>query len=292
MQKLKMDSALLSFLYKLVYSLSRFRAKQATAVQVPVFQVFRDRWTLVQAEEISIEEETSYAQALVDEADDAIDDFCGRFSKALLVITKDNTAHALYVFYFGGKTLSDFRAPKLNIQLKAMKSWVDPLQKSPFPTLLAMAPELVTLLDQADKAVAAKEKAQVHRREFRTVGARRQFVDELNAARTLAYGELDKLPFLTPGLPADYADRFFPQEPPAEEPVPDTIESVTTRIADLQKALADAQALLQKLQAEAAKAALDEEQRQRDEAALAGLDQQEEELRKQREALLAKLGKK
>lgn len=190
------------------------------------------------------------------------------------------------------KTLTQFRAPKLNKQLKSMKLWVQPLQSSPHPTLAAMAPELVTLLDQADQAVTAKEKAQAHRRQFRTVGARRQFVDELNAARTQAYGDIAKLPFLTAGLPADYADRFFPHEPAEEEPEPDTIESVTARIAEREKAQVDDRKVLKALQDEAVEAAAAEAKRLQDEAALAAIEHQREELQRQEDELRARLGKK
>jgi hypothetical protein len=260
---------------------------------VPVFQALRDRWTPVAGEEVAIQEEISDAQALVDGADEGIDDFSGRLSKAIQVITKDDTSHALYVFHFGGKTLSEFRTPKLSSQLQAMKSWVEPLQKSPHPSLLAMAPELVTLLAKADLAVAAKEKAYQHRREFRNVGARRQFVDDLNAARAQAYGDLAKMPFLVLGLPPDYAERFFTR-PGADEKAEeeeDTIASVTARIAAQEKALAADRELLVKLQAAAEDERKAAEQRKQDEAALAALQDRKEELRREEEALLARLGK-
>lgn len=292
MQKINPQSALGSILFRLVYSLSRFRANPAGAPHVPTFQALRARWGLVQTEEIGIQEEMSDAQALVDEANDRIDEFCTRFSKALLVITKDNDRHPLYTFFFGGKNLSDFCAPKLNKQLVAMKAWVEPLQKTPHPSLAAMLPELQTLLTQADQAVAAKGKAKQHNREFRDVGARRQFVDELNAARTGAHGELAQQPYLTPGLPGDFADHFFPADPEAEEPEEDTVESVTKRMAQRDADQGADRILLQQLKDAAAKAQQDAEQRKLDEAALAAIDTQEEELQKQREALLAKLGKK
>jgi hypothetical protein len=155
-----------------------------------------------------------------------------------------------------------------------------------------MAPELADLLDKADTAVDAKDKAKRHNREFRDVGARRQYLDALNAARAQAHGELAKLPFLTPGLRADFADRFFPSEPAAEDDEEDTVASVTARIAEREKALADDRALLQKLQDDATKAAQDDEQRRLDEAALAALQQQKEDLRKQEDALRERLAKK
>jgi hypothetical protein len=292
MQKINPQSALGPILYRLVYTLSRFRANSAGAPYVPTFQNLRNRWGLVQTEEIGIQEEMSDAQALVDEANDKIDEFCTRFSKAILVITKDNDRHPLYTFFFGGKNLSDFCAPKLNKQLVAMKAWVKPLQTTPHPSLAAMLPELQTLLTQADQAVKAKEAAKQHNREFRDVGARRQFVDELNAARTGAYGELAQQPFTNPGLPADFAEHFFPADPEAEEPEEDTIESVTARMAERDKDQETDRALLQKLKDEAAQAEKDAKQREEDEAALAALDTQDAEIQKQREALLAKLGKK
>ncbi|MFT3775507.1 MAG: hypothetical protein QM820_59930 [Minicystis sp.] len=293
---LKPRTSLLTLLGELRYPLSRLKANALTAPLAAPFQALRDEWAVVQAQEIACSEAVSDAQAVVDERDDACDDFAGRLSKAVLIITKDDRSHPLYVHFFSGKTLGAFRKPVLNGQLDAMRAWIPTLSASPHASLQAMAPELVDLVAQSGNALAQRRDAQQKRRHFRDIGERRQFVDKLNALRKSSHGALAKMAIETAGLPSDFADHFFRSDPsgedePEEVEAEATIEGMQQQIGALEEQLAAAKVNLGELEkaaAEAAKAAADKEA---DEKALAELEKEADALAKKKEALKKKLGK-
>lgn len=128
-------SSLINLLGEIRYTLSRLQVSPAALAHVPAFQALRDQWTGVQAQEITIQESLSDAKAQIDAADDALDDFADRLSKAVLTITKDDRTHALYVHFFGKKTLNEFKRPVLRGQLEAMRAWVKSLKESPHASL-------------------------------------------------------------------------------------------------------------------------------------------------------------
>jgi len=105
------DSALLSLIVELRYSLSRFQADSKASFCIPIFQPLRDECDVVLMQELKLQEDLSKAQALVDIADENIDDFASRLSKAVLTITKDDRSHPLYIFFFNKKPLSTFIRP-------------------------------------------------------------------------------------------------------------------------------------------------------------------------------------
>lgn len=289
---LKPESSLLVLIIELRYTLSRAQADPRAAFLVPVFQPLRDECDTVLAQELALQEALSKAQAQIDIADENLDGFASRLSKAVLVITQDDRSHPLYLHFFNKKALSTFTRPKLGTQLEAQRAWVDDLGKSPQPTLQAMTAELVDLIDAADQALAARTDAATQNRSFRDVGARRQLFDKVNAARKAADGDLAKVAIQTPGLSTDYPTRFF-RATPVEDAVADpSIESVTQEIADLTGKLDAANKLLADLQAAAAKAKEEEANRQADEAALAAIQEAKVKLAKQEAELLGKLGKK
>ncbi|MFT3767436.1 MAG: hypothetical protein QM820_18440 [Minicystis sp.] len=282
-------SALPYFLSHVLYTSSRLKANPLTAGYAPPFQALRDEWKVIQTQDVDIIEALAIAQALVDEADDGLDDFASRLSKAVLVITKDDKQSPLYLHFFGKKTLSELCRPTLAGQLDTMRGWIPSLQKSPYPSLQALAPELEQLVVAADAADAARDGARQRNREFRDVGARRQFVDKLNAARKQLFGELAKLPFTNPALPSDFAERFFRSEAGYEEPEAPTVASVTSRIAEMEKALQAEKDLLAQLQGEAAAVEQAAAQQKADEAALAAVQKQMADLAKQAAELSQKL---
>lgn len=285
-------SSLISLLGEIRYTLSRLQANPLTTAHAPAFQALRDEWTPTLNREISINEAISDAQALIDAADDTVDNFASRLSKAILTITRDDRSHTVYTHFFGNKSLSEFRRPVLGAQLEAMRPWADSLVASPHPSLTAMAKELIPLIASADKAIAARDKARQQNKEFRDVGERRHFVDKLNATRKATHGTLAKLPFESIGLPTDFADHFFRREGRDEEEAAPTIQTVNETITALTAELTAQNELLAKLTTEAADLAKATAQRQTDENELAGLKQQMAEMAKKAEELSQKLGKK
>lgn len=285
-------SALNLLMVELRYTLSRCKADPIAQSCVPVFQLLHDECKVVMEQELDLQEQAAVAQAAVDIADENIDDFSSRLSKALLIIVKDDKTHPLYLHFFGNKSLSLFVKPKLGVQLTATRPWVKDLQTSPFPALQAMAPELIGLIDAADQALTARSDIQAQNRSFRDVGARQQLFDKVNGARKTADGELTKIAIDTPGLPTDYSSKFFRTATAEQDQNAPTIQSVTDDISELDNKLAAATALLDQLKKAAADAKLADEQTATDEKELQDLEQQEEAVAKKKAALKKKLGKK
>jgi hypothetical protein len=221
---------------------------------------------------------------LVDQADDDLDDFASKLSKVLLTITKDDEKADLYLHFFKGKTVVAFCKPILNKQLAEMEKWIKSLEGSPFPELQALAPELTKLIQAANDAVAARTDAQQQNKMFREIGERQQFVDDLNASRKSAFGELGKIGESTPWLPADFPNRFFRVVEDDAEPTP-TIDSVKKKIGELATELQAENALLEKLENDAKAAAAEAEKKKTKVAQVAALKEQRDALVKQIEEL-------
>ncbi len=285
-------SSVLSLLLELRYTISRCQADPRASFCVQAFQSCRDECTVVQNQELDLLERLSNAQASVDIADENLDDFASRLSKAVLTITKDDRSHSIYLHFFGKKSISAFIRPKLGIELEAVRGWGESLTTSQFPALQAMALELAALVVAADKALSARSETQRQIRQFRDVGARRQLFDKVNAGRKKAAGDLAKLAIETPGLPSDYGDSFFRSAPAVEEVDEPTIDSVKEDIGDLETKLTSAKELLVTLEVAAAAAQKAAAEKASDEALLATLEKQEADLAKQKAELKQKLRKK
>jgi hypothetical protein len=285
-------SALLSLLLELRYSIGRFQADPLASFCVQEFQSCRAECLVVQSQELDLLERLSSAQASVDIADENLDDFASRLSKAVLTITRDDRSHSIYLHFFGKKSISVFIRPKLGIELEAARGWGESLMTSQFPALQAMAAELTALLVAADAALAARSEAQREMRYFRDLGARHQLFDRVNASRKKAAGDLEKVAIETPGLPSDYDHRFFRAAPAVEEVAEPTVTSVREDIVDLETKLLGARELLVTLEAAAAAEKKAADEKASDEALLASLDKQADDLAKQKAALKAKLAKK
>ncbi|MCC6553792.1 MAG: hypothetical protein IT372_12330 [Polyangiaceae bacterium] len=275
------------------YTLSQLRARPEGAPHVAAFESLRAEGVAALNTELSLAEELANAQARVDMADDNLDDFAPKVSKAVLTITRDDRQSALYVHFFGGKSLSEFRRPSLGKQLESMRKWKTSLEQSPHPTLQAMAPELTGLLQAADAAIAAREAARQAHRYFRDIGDRIQWVDRLNAGRKELYGALAKLSHENPALPSGFADLFFLKESrrdadggAAQE---ETVEALRGRLEELRAAVADVESRLSAAEAAEAEAQKAAAAKAEAEAQLAALDRAAAELAARRSALQARL---
>ena len=272
------------------YTLSQIAAEPLAAPHVAGFQALRDEWKTILLQEVDILEGMAAAQAAVDKADDALDDFAGRASRAVEDFTGSNPKHPLQIHLFKGKSLSKLKRPILAGQLEAMRDWTSPLQNSGAPALVALATELAPLIQAADNAVDLQKTATQKNREFRAVGARKQLVDKLNAKRKEVFGALAKLPFEHPSLAADFPDRFFRVEPTTDED--ETLEEVKAAIVDLETELTERKAQLAAMEAEAAAAAKADTEKKTKQQALEDLEAQQAELAKKAADLKAQLGKK
>jgi DNA repair exonuclease SbcCD ATPase subunit len=280
---------LFGLLREIQYTLSQMSHEALAAPHVPAFQALRDGWQQVLNEEIAILDELSGAQAAINKADKGLDILAGRVSRIVNDNTDGSTRKQLRTALFKNKPLSRFRRPVLSGQLRGMSEWSETLAKCGVPELVALAPEVAPLVDAGQKAEQLRDKAQMKNRDFRNVGARKQFIDKVNAARKEAHGLLGKLPFQSSALPQDFADNFFYSEALRDEE--ETIDEVKTSIEELSEELEARRTLLKKLEEEAAMQAQAEQERQAAEQAAGDLEARAQELLKQAAAMKAKLKK-
>jgi chromosome segregation ATPase len=174
-----------------------------------------------------------------------------------------------------------------------MTKWPESFSKSEHASLQALGPELVPLLAEGSAAAAGKKSAERQRDEFRDLGARKRFIDRVNAARKEAYGSLSTLPHKHTGLPSSFADQFFRRDTTAgevdEEP---TIEEIEQEVASLRAQLEERERLLDQLKEAATQAATREQERAAAEAKLAQLEQEMADKQREAEAIRAELAKK
>lgn len=274
-----LDIGLFALLRELFYTVSQMEQEPLAAAPLAKFQTLRQGWQAISTEEIGILEALSRAQAAVDHADAGLDIFAGRVSHLVDDTTDGPTRKQLRASLFKGKPLSRFRRPILSSQLATMTFWEAALTKSGVPQLVALAAEAKVLVAAGVAAEEKKKTAEQNNRVFRDVGARKQFVDAVNAERKEAHGALAKLPFQNPALPTDFADRFFMSEAPRDHE--ETIDEVEEAIVAL-----SAQLDARNKQLDALKKAAEEERRAEEERQ--AQEQAAEDLEAQAAALLKK----
>lgn len=251
---------LFSLLREILYSQGQIAQEPLAAAYIPIFQNLRAEWQTILLEEITHIDKVTLAQASVDKADFGIDSFSGRVSYLVNEHTDGNTRKQLRTALFKNKSLTKFRRPVLGGQLDAMRDWSDILKNCGIPALVLLADEAAALVEAGNNAAQQRDDAQLANRNFRDIGARKQFIDKCNAARKEMHGALAKLPFQQTNLPNDFADRFFATGRVSDEE--ETIDEVKASIEALQDQLAERTALLKKLEEEAENAAREKEERQ------------------------------
>lgn len=176
---------------------------------------YNQKWLPVVVQETALLVEAYRADAQVDVTDVGLDDFVDELDTVLLRrVAKDRT-DPLYAYYFGKKRPHELKRPVLGGQLETMRSFIKPLKTSNDAELTALGQRLEVLVAKADEAVARQQAAAEAIKTFRTMGARKACIDELNALRKSTAGALSEMPHKYPEkhLPADYADRFFKRGP-------------------------------------------------------------------------------
>jgi hypothetical protein len=275
---LRQRTSLGTLLGDITYTRVRLKAHPEGAPYVGNFDKLRQKWTIVQEDELSLREAIVEAQAIVDHTDDLFDVFVAKLLHIVDGYTNGRLDHPLRKLFLGNKNASDFVKPVLGKQMAAMEGWLTLLQTKcdDYPELKALAPELDALLKQGKAAAKAKTDAEVARNQFRDVGERAQFIEEVNAERKSLYGSLGKRAHEDATLPKDLAERFFLHEsqPDDEEEKEPTIEDVRLRIEALQQQLEAEKQLLSELEADQQA----EQEVVADEEQLAALQKQKQEL--------------
>jgi hypothetical protein len=247
---LRYDIAALSLHREIHFTYTQCTTEPLAAAWVPVFKGLLDEGQALLLQEIAILDEMSKADAAAFKADRGCDAFANKVSAAVNDATDGATRKKLRTALFDGKPLSRYRRPVLGGQLQSMTAWSGTLTSSGVAPLVALAPEAQTVVGAGLAAESDVRAAAQKNRNFRDVGARKQFIDKVNAARREAYGALGKLPFQNPNVPSDFADWFFLYDAaPVQE---ETIDEVKTSIEALETELAARKAQLQKLEDAAA----------------------------------------
>jgi len=249
------------------------------------FQALRDGWTTIQNKEIALYEQLSDALAQVDNADDKLDDFARRFRQAVLIVTGQSQKAALYLHFFK-KPLHELIRPTLSGQLVTMEGWIKSLEEpTTHASLSAMLPELVALVTAAKAAEALRDDTKLKIKQFREVGERRLFIDQVNAARKELHGSLSNLALKSPNLASDFAQGFFKPAEAGEEEAEETIESVSIEIKRLEMALEEKRARLVELQKAADDAAEKAQKKAETQAKLDAINKEIEDKQKAAKAL-------
>ena len=177
----------------------------------PDFYALRDDIHATAQQEEALGFAVFRAESFVLSIDADIDSIVPPLLNAVLASVGNNKEHPLYVFLVGQKTVGEIREPVLGEELETVRTWIEPLQASPDPTLKSYGDALAKKVDEADHRVADLASAEQALKTFKEIGGRKQLVDRANALRASTYGAASRMIDDKPeaNLPADFADRIF-----------------------------------------------------------------------------------
>jgi len=180
---------------------------------------------------------TLTANAVATQKDDDLDDL----SDETWAATTDDEAERL--FYYKGKSNSDFKSPRLGKQYQQMGTWITHMTASLNGRIVDIGKRIVIKHDEATTAIKTAQDADTASREFRLTGDRRQLIDRFNALGKGTEGELKEMPFAHPELklPNNFFERFMRA---ARSVVPATVEELTKKRDAVKEELDAAQAEL------------------------------------------------
>jgi hypothetical protein len=258
-----------------VYTLAQCESHKLTVQFVPIFTNLLAEWQAVFGQYLSLLDMVTRAESRVDGCDDEIDIFVDNVSATLLLIYNNDRGSDEYKQYFGSEQPYVVKKPILDDELERVRGWIRMLKGSSHPLLKELSARCEALVKSADEAVAALATANEEYRIFRLTGEYSKFVDNFNATRKSAHGEISKLPHQAEGknLPVDFADGFFRHEKRRRKKV--TIDSVQKEMAALYGQLEILKATLEDLQSK-------EAEQKKEEAAQAALLAQYQEAEKNR----------
>lgn len=294
LRTLKPRSALLGLFPHVDYTLLRLRADPQAAQHAPTFEQLRAQGLALITQELDIITAQTWGQVCVDLADEKLNQLANLVSREVLAITHKNRRASLYTHFFDEKNLSEFKRPKMGTKHEREKRWPEALRQSPHPTLRALAPEAEAVLAEAAAALTTRTTAETNNRIFRDIGARWQWIAQVNGARKHLYGELAMLAHQTPGMSSAYAEQFFLKVRSEsgerdEDEEEETSASLRARIEEQRAVLATLEARLVEVEAAEAAEKKRAETLAAEKARLAELDRVRAELEAERAALQARI---
>jgi hypothetical protein len=180
---------------------------------------------------------TLTANAVATQKDNDLDDL----SDETWVATADDEAERL--FYYKGKSNSDFKSPRLGKQYLQMGTWITHMTGSQNGRIADIGARLAVKHGEATAAITTAQDADTASREFRLTGDRRQLIDRFNALGKGTEGTLKEMPFARPELrlPNNFVERFMRA---ARSVVPPTVDELTKKRDAVKEELDAAQAEL------------------------------------------------
>jgi hypothetical protein len=235
-----------------VHTHSLLLANPLTAFLAAGYDAFFLEWTIVNNQEIKLHTALVQIAALLGFRDAGLDGLVNETQQGLLIETKNNRKAPDFIRYFGKKTASETRKYFLGPQLEIMRAWVPSLQASSTPLLSDIGLRMNHAILATDLDLATEARLNQESVDFRTLGARKAFIDGFNALRKATYGKLLEMPHAHPRehLPRNFAEAFF-----RHESAPRVVVETS---ADLQKQLEAHEAAGKALEGKLAAALADE----------------------------------
>jgi hypothetical protein len=211
---LPIDMEIFELAEELFHTSALLRAYPFLSTQAEQFEPFHTGWFSLLQVQIALLRARREADARVISVDNSFDFLCTAISNTMLAENGNNRKDPVYDRFFGSVPASKLKRPVLGEQLDEMRKWVPWLTSPESSTALqAYGAQLATRVTEADEAVRAQREAEQQEADFE-VGARKAFIDQLNAHRQALYGQLAELPHRHPEwhMSSDFAHRFFLRE--------------------------------------------------------------------------------
>ena len=126
----------------------------------PEFETFyQHKWLPVVAQETRLTLKAHRTDALIDVADQDLDDFVDELDTVLLRLVAKDRSNPLYAYYFGRKRPHELKRPILAGQLQTMRDYVLPLKTSNQAEWANLGARLETLTANTDAAVTRQRRA-------------------------------------------------------------------------------------------------------------------------------------
>ena len=217
------------------YTRGRLRRHPLARGLVAEFESFEPRLQATLLAELGLMANRHEGDAAVDWIDVDLDDILNGIAAVSLIESKNDRDSPPYSYYFSTARPSDMRRPVLAAQLEKMRTWPSSLRSSSNPVLVEYGAKLEGKIAIADECEAFQRTAQTALSDFRTLGGRKECVDEFNAKRKALHGKLGEIQHQHPELGTGWADSFFRHGTGSEKP---TLREVERRLAAAEEELA------------------------------------------------------
>lgn len=233
-----------------VNSLTTMRADPLAASHATKFETLVTDWSEAEALRIKLVIAIAQAVANVYRIDTQLNGVVDGVVHALKQLPDSDLKEKLQHSLLKGHAPSTFKRPILDEQLTIMKVWPSTLQGSSVPALAEIEKTLSPLLLIATEAETHLSRARQDLIDWKNIGRWKQHVDQSNAQRAAAYGDLLEVPHknVAAGLPSDYADQFFlhdtsrrgTNKPKSSKQIAEEIEAFKTKLVGLEKQYTEA----------------------------------------------------